>query len=148
MKIILILANILLLYYSMRIFNMRYEQVIDGFQKFDQSFSVLEVAYWLKHEILILLAGTISLIGISVNFKNKLYFFSSSLFAASQIGFVIFAASFSIIYFCKLFSLAIFVYFLISGNAYPTKNGSFKSRLIVFILASLSYLIFLKVLIY
>jgi hypothetical protein len=117
-KYLFALVNLVLLFpFILFVWN-RYLIIEQHYLKLGVEFDLTLIFKAMKHDILILLVGLLSFIGILFFNQKKTFFFISTFYAAIQLLALILIPSFSFWYITLVISEIIFLWFLIWSNTF------------------------------
>lgn len=143
-KIVLtVFTNVILLLLYADFVRFRYTNFLDLLNNFNQQWSFAIIFKSLGHEIIILLIGLLSLVGILFKRNSKLCFFITILYISISSTTIILAPSVSMIYCLKLLTTLTFLWLIIFENVFSVYQNKMGLK---FIFLSLGMIIYSEIL--
>lgn len=124
MRYLFALINLVLLFPFAKFAWHRFHYIQDSFSEQGIEFGIHGVFIVMKHNVLTLLLGFLSFIGILFYSQKRTFFFISTFYASTQLVDLIMIPSFSFWYIILVMSLITFLWFLIWNNIFL----SFENR--------------------
>lgn len=129
-KFYFILSNSIL-FISLFLFAYRRFTMIEIYYKhFEIEFTLALKYNVLKYDVFLLSLSLISILGIIFGLKNKVYFFISMFYAATQFILLCYTPSISFSYFIMIIGELLFLKFLIFDNIYIPYSDNYRLKLL------------------